>query len=134
MYDHQVATTREIYSDCVALLTETDDSTDYKALAGTAADRLWRAARKGGSPVDRYELRYRHRQYINGSFVHGEWQTSLHDSTSTSTTIGDLDACTSYEVQVRAANAGGPGPWSLRAAGRTSQPISVCGVLDMIFG
>ena len=46
MYARQVAITREIYSDCVALLTETDDSIDYKALANTAADRLWNAARK----------------------------------------------------------------------------------------
>ena len=101
----------------------------------TGFEARWQApADEGGSPVDHHELRYRHRQYISGSFVHGEWQTSLHDSTSTSTTIGDLDAYTSYEVQVRAVNAGGPGPWSLGAAGRTSQSISVCRVLDRIFG
>ena len=101
----------------------------------TGFEARWQApADEGGSPVDHYELRYRHRQYIDGAFVNGEWQTSLHDSTSTSTTIVDLDAYTSYGVQVRAVNAGGGGPWSLEAAGRTSQSIYICRVLARIFG
>ena len=46
MYAKQVAITRDIYSDCVALMEGTDNSTDYKALAKTAANRFWPAARK----------------------------------------------------------------------------------------
>ena len=41
-----MAITRDIYSECVALLEGTDNSTTYKALANTAANRFWRAARK----------------------------------------------------------------------------------------
>ena len=37
MYAEQVAITRGIYADCVALLEGTDNSTDYKALAKTAS-------------------------------------------------------------------------------------------------
>ena len=46
MYAEQVSITREIYSDCVTLLAGTDDSTDYNALANTAADQCWRTARR----------------------------------------------------------------------------------------
>ncbi len=65
----------------------------------------------GGAAIDDYDVRYR----PSG----GNW-TELPDtsrSTSTTATITGLTNGTAYEVQVRAGNSAGDGPWSASATG-----------------
>ena len=75
----------------------------------------WTAPSDNGAEIDDYDVRYR----PSG----GAW-TELPDavqSTSTTATITDLTNGTAYEVQVRAGNAVGDGPWS---SGATGTPVS----------
>ena len=71
----------------------------------------WRAPADNGSAIDDYDVRYRR--------VGGGW-TELPDgvkSTATTATIRNLTNGTAYQVQVRAGNAVGDGPWSASATG-----------------
>ena len=76
----------------------------------------WTAPAANGAAIDDYDVRYR--------AVGGAW-TMLPDavpSTATSVTITGLANGTSYEVQVRAGNTAGDGPWSASATGTPSAP------------
>ena len=76
----------------------------------------WTAPAANGAAIDDYDVRYR--------AVGGAW-TTLPDavpSTATSVTITGLANGTSYEVQVRAGNTAGDGPWSAGATGTPSAP------------
>ena len=78
----------------------------------------WTAPSDNGSRIDDYDVRYR----PSG----GGW-TELPDrvnSTSTTVTITELRNGTSYEVQVRAGNSLGDGPWS---ASSTATPVVAVG-------
>ena len=69
----------------------------------------WEAPTDNGSPIDDYDVRYR---------AAGTAWTELPDvvkSTATNATISGLTNGTTYEVQVRAGNAAGDGPWSQSA-------------------
>ena len=71
----------------------------------------WTAPSDNGAAIDDYDVRYR-----TGG---GSW-TELPDavkSTATSATITGLTNGTAYEVQVRAGNSVGDGPWSASATG-----------------
>ena len=71
----------------------------------------WTAPSDGGSPINDYDVRYRP--------ARGSW-TELPDtgrSTARSATITGLRNGTDHEVQVRAGNAIGAGPWSPSARG-----------------
>ena len=71
----------------------------------------WTAPSDNGASIDDYDVRYR----PSG----GSW-TELPDgvkSTATSATITGLTNGTAYEVQVRAGNSAGDGPWSASASG-----------------
>ena len=71
----------------------------------------WRAPSDNGSAIDDYDVRYRP--------AGGSW-TELPDtakSTARSVTISGLRNGTAYEVQVRAGNSVGDGPWSDSATG-----------------
>ena len=71
----------------------------------------WTAPSDNGAAIDDYDVRYR----PSG----GSW-TELPDSvksTATSATIAGLTNGTAYEVQVRAGNSVGDGPWSASASG-----------------
>ncbi len=71
----------------------------------------WTVPADNGAAIDDYDLRYRP--------AGGAW-TALPDtvkSTSTTATITGLTNGTSYEVQVRAGNSAGDGPWSASATG-----------------
>ena len=79
----------------------------------------WTPPADNGAAIDDYDLRYR----PSG----GVW-TELADavkSTSTTATITGLTNGTAYEVQVRAGNSAGDGPWS---AGATGTPVSSASV------
>ena len=71
----------------------------------------WTPPADNGAAIDDYDVRYRP--------VGGGW-TELPDtvnSTVTSATITGLTNGTTYEVQVRAGNSAGDGPWSASATG-----------------
>ena len=61
----------------------------------------------GRPPIAHYDLRYRE----SGSGDAG-WREWPDDETATNATIADLTMGTEYDVQVRASNADGDGPWS----------------------
>ena len=78
----------------------------------TSLDVRWRAPGNAGRPaITGYKLQYRQ----GGS---GGWTAHAHSGAGTSTTLGSLATDTTYQVQVRALNADGDGPWS--AAGSRS--------------
>ena len=78
----------------------------------TSLDVRWRPPANAGRPaITGYKLQYRQ----GGS---GGWTAHAHSGTGTSTTLGSLAPDTTYQVQVRARNADGDGPWS--AAGSRS--------------
>ena len=74
----------------------------------------WRAPATSGRPaVSNYDLRYK--LDSESTFTDGP-----QDVSGTSTTIGELIPASSYDVQVRATNAEGDGPWSASQAGETA--------------
>ena len=94
------------------------DAPTVTATAGstTSLDVAWTAPSNVGKPaIDHYDLQYR--IGISGSFT-----AASHTQPGTTTSIGGLTAGTSYEVQVRAHNAEGDGPWSASGTGRTINP------------
>ena len=81
----------------------------------------WTAPSDNGAAIDDYDVRYR--------TVGGSW-AELPDtvkSTATSATITGLANGTAYEVQVRAGNSVGDGPWSSSATGTPVAAASVPG-------
>ena len=77
----------------------------------TSLKVTWRAPdNTGRPPITHYDLRYRE----TGTGTSG-WQDGPQDQTATNATnatIGSLTTGTQYDVQVRASNADGDGPWS----------------------
>ena len=107
----------------VTNLNEPPDAPDAPTVTATAGsitslDVMWTAPSNVGKPaIDHYDLRY----LVSGSFTDGP-----QDQTRTTVSIGDLDAGTPYEVQVRAHNSAGDGPWSASGMGRTiSAPVPI---------
>ena len=79
----------------------------------TSLDVSWTAPANTGKPaITSYDLQYR--VGSSGSFTAGP-----QDVTTTSSAIAGLTAGTTYEVQVRATNAEGDGPWSPSGEGST---------------
>ena len=68
----------------------------------------------GRPPITHYGLRYR----VVGTGING-WQDGPQGETATSAMIGSLTMGTRYDVQVRASNADGDGPWSPSGQGTT---------------
>ena len=74
----------------------------------------WEAPDNGGRPaITDYDVRYR----VAGSDTFSD---AAHDGTGLSTTLTNLIANTIYEVQVRANNDAGAGPWSPAVRGSTA--------------
>ena len=74
----------------------------------------WLAPATSGRPaVSNYDLRYK--LVGESTFTDGP-----QDVSGTSTTIGELIPASSYDVQVRATNAEGDGPWSASQPGETA--------------
>ena len=72
----------------------------------------------GGSAITDYDLRYREKLASPNEYDTWTEIPGTSDSTATSATITGLTNGTEYEVQVRAENTVGAGPWSSAATGR----------------
>ena len=70
----------------------------------TSLKVTWSEPDNAGPPITHYDLRYR-----TGS---GSWQSGPQGETGLNVTITGLTTGTPYDVQVRASNADGDGPWS----------------------
>ena len=75
----------------------------------------WSAPTNTGPDINSYDLQYR--QGNSGSFTNGPQNVN-----GLTTTIPNLAASTSYQVQVRATNDEGDSPWSPPGTGSTSSP------------
>ena len=78
----------------------------------------WSAPGDGGSPVTGYDLR--HRVAASGGFSAGPFADGPQGVTGTTATVTGLASGTLHEVQVRARNAKGVGPWSESGSAMTS--------------
>ena len=79
----------------------------------TSLEVTWTAPTNTGPAIDDYDLQYR--QGTSGNFTDGP-----QDVSGTSATITGLTANTLYQVQVRATNSDGNGPWSPSGSGQTN--------------
>ena len=122
LLDHETAPVHELtvtadegrYLDTMAVtitVTDVDEppgAPDAPAVAPTGRTSLeatWAAPNNVGPPITSYEVRYR--------ATGGEWVTGADGGgTATSARITGLARGASYEVQVRATNDEGAGPWS----------------------
>ena len=75
----------------------------------------WDAPATTGPAITGYDLRYR----AEGTAA---WTDHAVGGTATTAAIGGLEAGTEYEVQVRAINDEGSGPWSTSGTGSTARP------------
>ena len=76
----------------------------------------WSAPDNAGKPaITGYDVQYRETDTFN-------WTTVRQDAPSTSVIIAGLAPNTFYDIQVRALNTDGSGPWSSTAEGITSPP------------
>ena len=87
-----------------------------KLASGTSSlSASWTASANGGSSITGYAVQYRAAGAAN-------WTSSPHTGTTASAAITGLNNGTAYEVQVRAVNAIGSGPWSASAVGKAGAP------------
>ena len=78
----------------------------------------WTPPTNTGRPsITSYDL-----QYKKSTESNQDWQDGPQNQTGTSATISSLDEDTNYDVQVRATNADGDGPWSGTGTGKTARP------------
>ena len=76
----------------------------------------WTAPDNAGRPdIESYDLRYR-------EGTSGSWTDGPQDQTGTNAEITGLDEDTAHQVQVRATNEEGDGPWSDSGSGTTGAP------------
>ncbi len=76
----------------------------------------WTAPANAGRPdIESYDLQYR-------EGTSGPWSNGPQNKTGTSAPITGLDPSTSYQVQVRATNDEGDGPYSTEFGGQTRNP------------
>ena len=91
-------------------VTATPNTTDSLSVSWSAPSNTGRPA------IDDYDLQYR-------EGTSGSWTNGPQNQTGTSTTIAGLTAApTVYQVQVRATNDEGDGPWSASGRIRTTPP------------
>ena len=85
------------------------------SVAGSTTSLLvtWTAPTNTGPAIDTYGLEYR-------QGTSGPWTPGPQGVTGTSATITGLTANTLYQVQVRATNSDGLGPWSPSGSGQTN--------------
>ena len=98
--------------------TPTIDSVSSGSGALTVA---WSApASTGGSAIASYELRLIRASATNREDDDWTVLTGLSAAAPLQTTVSGLAGSTSYDLELRAVNAAGPGPWSATATGRTN--------------
>ena len=84
----------------------------------------WSKPENTGPPITDYDVQYREHgteRYIDAQ----------HEGPGLSLTLADLEAGTTYEVQVRARNDEGTGDWSESGAGMTVVPLTVEMTIDI---
>ena len=91
--------------------------------SNTTVSVTWTAPDNAGRPPI---LHYIY-QYKKNAEPDWSGETFYTSGSTASVTIGTLDAGTSYEVQVRAVNDEGPGPWSDTGTGSTNSPPAFSG-------
>ena len=80
----------------------------------TSVNVMWTAPSNTGRPaITSYDVQYK-------KTSDSDWIDGPQDVTTTNTSIGTLDEGTEYQVQVRATNLDGDGPWSQLGTGRTN--------------
>ena len=105
--------------DVTIEVTDVDEPPDAPVVQVDTASPVslevtWLAPATSGRPaVSNYDLRYK--LVGESTFTDGP-----QDVSGTSTTIGELIPASSYDVQVRATNAEGDGPWSASQPGQTA--------------
>ena len=72
------------------------------AASGSSLTVMWSAPDDGGSAITDYDVQYR-------AGNSGDWTDGNHTGTATTATLTELEAYTTYQVQVRATNAEGTG-------------------------
>ncbi len=88
----------------------------------------WNEPADSGSPIRDYDVQYRACTATpkdcsdSETEAWGKWRARSHSGTAQNSTITGLTNGTAYEVQVRASNSNGAGPWSEAAE---AKPISV---------
>ena len=82
------------------------------AVSVTSLSVGWSAPDNAGPAITDYDVRYR-------AGISGAWSDAGHAGTAVTATLAGLSENTSYQVQVRAANAEGTGAWSDAGSGRT---------------
>ena len=92
------------------------------AVAGTSVSRLrvtWTPPATTGPPIEDYDYRYRTHD------PRGAWvEVTGSDLTEPEVTVAGLNEGTRYDVQVRASNAEGIGPWSDSGTGATHRNVA----------
>ena len=91
------------------------------------SDRLsvsWMAPSDGSSAITDYDVRYC-RGAAAACATDADFTGHVFTGTATAATIAMLMAATEHQVQVRATNAGGTGPWSASGAGTTAAAVQV---------
>ena len=86
--------------------------------AGTTwLDVAWTAPTNNGSEITDYDVQYRE--------TNGNWASTDHAGTATTTRLASLASATVYEVQVRATNAEGTSDWSSSATAQTANQATL---------
>lgn len=79
----------------------------------TSVNVMWTSPENAGRPaITSYDLEYKKSSDT-------DWTKGPEDVSATNTSIGNLEEDTEYQVQVRASNSDGDGPWSQPGTGRT---------------
>ena len=96
---------------------EAPEAPEVTGVSTTSLRVQWTEPENQGPPIQDYDYRYRIHE------PRGRW-TEVTDSPidTLETTITDLDPGTRYDVQVRASNDEGTGPWSESGTGATLEP------------
>ena len=85
------------------------DAPEQTSSTRTSLTVDWDAPANSGSPITSYSVRYR----LADQDPEAPWKLHTHTGTTTITTIADLPVGgATYEVQLRATNDDGSGPWS----------------------
>ena len=88
------------------------DAPDVSTASVTGLTVTWSAPSNPGPAITHYDVQYR-------AGTSGDWSDGNHIGTATTATLAGLSENTSYQVQVRATNEDGTGPWSDSGTGTT---------------
>ena len=96
----------------LTVLRGAPDAPSVSAASSSSLTVMWSAPDDGGSAITDYDVQYR-------AGASGDWTDGSHDGPATTATLTGLASGTTYEVQVRATNNLGTGPWSPSGSGAT---------------